>query len=78
MIELPKLGNQVALFLLNFFAPELFVSVGITPQFPKILQLLVIIVDLEMRGIDPRTSRKQSERSTILATSPYDPVAQTC
>ena len=26
---------------------------------------------LEMRGIDPRTSRMQSERSTIWATSPY-------
>ena len=25
---------------------------------------------LEMRGIDPRTSRMQSERSTIWATSP--------
>ena len=26
---------------------------------------------LEMPGIDPRTSRMQSERSTIWATSPY-------
>ena len=26
---------------------------------------------LEMRGIDPRTSRMQSERSTIFATPPY-------
>jgi hypothetical protein len=26
---------------------------------------------MEMRGIDPRTSRMLSERSTIWATSPY-------
>ena len=30
-----------------------------------------------MRGIDPRTSRMQSELSTIWDTSPYDRVAQT-
>ena len=29
-----------------------------------------VTLDLEMRGIDPRTSRMQSERSTIWATSP--------
>ena len=28
---------------------------------------------MEMRGIDPRTSRMQSERSTIWATLPYAP-----
>ena len=26
---------------------------------------------MEMRGIEPRTSRMQSERSTIWATSPF-------
>ena len=30
-----------------------------------------VTLDLEMRGIDPRTSRMLSERSTIWATSPW-------
>ena len=30
-----------------------------------------VTLDLEMRGIDPRTSRMLGERSTIWATSPW-------
>ena len=30
-----------------------------------------VTLDLEMRGIDPRTSRMLSARSTIWATSPW-------
>ena len=30
-----------------------------------------VTLDLEMRGIDPRTSRMLSERSTIWPTSPW-------
>ena len=37
----------------------------------KVITIWWVTQVLEMRGIDPRTSRMLSERSTIWATSPW-------
>ena len=43
---------------------------SIIKQKALLLQVLKKNIEVEMRGIDPRTSRMLSERSTIWATSP--------